>query len=287
VQAHHPGIPAGPNHPWVRRYRDLVADGRTSEPGVAVEGAGLLEAALGHGAVLEAVLVCPELVRTDRAVGLVDRLDGDGVPLLQVSEKTFARLSRRDGPDGVAAVAGLAPTALQDVDLARYARVVVLDGLELPGNVGSLVRCASAIGAAAVLCTGARVRVSNPLIVKASVGAVFSVPIVTTSEEEALGWLLANHVQVVAADPAATTSYRDAHYSQRVAVVLGSERYGLGRFWRNAADERLAIPMLGRVDSLNAGHAGALFLFEVAHRHWSAEASPGEGDTNRGGGPTG
>jgi TrmH family RNA methyltransferase len=248
-----------------------MGDGRAREPGACVEGAGLLEAALGHGAVVEAVLVCSELLRTDRAVALVGRLDHEGVPVLQVSEKTFARLSRRDGPDGVAAVVRVVPPRLCDVEVPRYARVVVLDGLELPGNVGSLVRCSSAIGAAAVLCTGGRVRANHPLVVKASVGAVFSVPMVTTTEDEALAWLRARDFQVVAADPGATTSYRDARYGPRVAVVLGSERYGLSAFWRNAAHERLAIPMQGHVDSLNAGHAGALFLFEVAHRHWDAE----------------
>jgi RNA methyltransferase, TrmH family len=264
-ELHHLGTPAGPGHAVVRRYLALRGGARD---GACVEGHGLIEAALAHGATIESLIVCGPLLRGGpRAAALVDRLVASGVGTVTVSERTFDRLSTRDGPDGLAAIAGFTTVPVGEVELGGGARVLVLDGLELPGNVGSLVRCASATGVDAVVLTGRRVRANHPLVVKASVGAIFSVPIVTADDDAALAWLRAEHVEVVAADPSATRSYRDTRYALRTAIVLGSERFGLSEFWRRAADQRLTIPMLGRVDSLNAGHAGALFLFELAHRH--------------------
>lgn len=264
----HQLVPAGAGHQSVRRYLGLKANrGSDNPPGAIIEGLGLLQAALDHGARLEVLLVCLELVRSERGLNLIERCTSDGVAALSVSARTFARLSSRDGPDGLAAVARWRPTELRELLDSRLARVFVLDRFELPGNIGSLIRSAAAVSATAVVVTGRRARLTHPLIPKASVGAVFSMPTCQVSEHDALRWLRQRDFQIVAADPAASHSYRDTTYANRVAVVLGSERYGLSASWRSAADQLLSIPMRGPVDSLNAGHAGALFLFEIAHRH--------------------
>jgi TrmH family RNA methyltransferase len=263
-------VQAGAGSPWVRRYLSLKSSRDDGPPtGAILEGVGLITAALRHGAVIEVLLVCPELVRSERGFTLVDSFVRRGVPTLSVSQRTYARMSSRDGPDGIAAIARWQPANLRDLLNTSPTRVLVLDRFELPGNIGSLIRSAAAVSAAAVLLTGRRARLTHPLVAKASVGAIFSVPIYQTSETEAVHWLLQQGFQIVAADPASGRSYRDAPYERRVAVVLGSERYGLSATWRASAHELLAIPMTGSVDSLNVGHAGALFLFEVAHRHAS------------------
>jgi TrmH family RNA methyltransferase len=97
-------------------------------------------------------------------------------------------------------------------------------------------------------------------------GAVFSVPILEMGRTEALEWLRAAGFRLMAADPGAPLSYREADYRGRVAIVLGSERYGLPQFWRDTADVLVSIPMLGIADSLNVGHAAALLLYEALHR---------------------
>lgn len=158
-------------------------------------------------------------------------------------------------------------TELETLEPSAPSRILVLDRFESPGNVGSLIRSASAAGAAAIVLTDRRVRPNHPLVIRSSVGAAFSVPIVVVPEEQAHMWLRQHNFQVAAADPASSTSYRDATFQDKVAIVLGSERFGLSEYWRHSADTALLIPMLGAVDSLNAGHAGALFLFEAAHQH--------------------
>lgn len=268
MRAHQRVTQAGPGNQQVREYLELRRSrGGRSPTRAAIEGLGLIDAALTHGATIEVALACPALLRGTRADGVVARLAAAGVPMLQVSERTFERLTARDGPDGLAAIVRVRTVPLHEVAVGGVARALVLDRFEHPGNVGSLIRCAGAVGATAVIVTDQLVRLNHPLVVKASAGAIFSVAVTSARAEDALVWLRAHAFQVVAADPAASRSYRSARYGPRVAVVLGSERHGLATVWRNGADELLAIPMAGRVDSLNAGHAGALFLYEVAHRH--------------------
>lgn len=270
--------PAGPGHERVREFLDLKKNrlpGRAS--GVPLEGSWMLRAARDGSCEIDAVFVCLELLRGPASAQLVDELTAQGVPAYSVSARVLSRMVGRDGPDGLAAIARPTSVALEDVRPAPVARCLVVDGCELPGNLGSLVRCADAVGACAVFATQSRVRLSHPLVAKASMGAIFSVPLVASVPAEALRWLRTNGFVVVAAAPDGPTSYLDADYPARTAVVLGSERHGLSPFWTEAADVRVRIPMLGSADSLNVGHAGAVLLYETLARHRQRE----------GGGPRG
>ena len=266
-ELHHDLVPAGSGHPEVRRFLAVKHNRAPGRGLVGLEGFWMIRAAADRGAAVETVLVCPEMMRGDDGRRLVARLAGQGASALQVSRRTLLRIAEREGPDGLAALAQLPEVRLDQLRPGPTALVLVLDGAELAGNVGALVRCADAVGATGVIMTDHRVRLAHPLLVKASMGTIFSVPICTTDEADAAAWLRKEGFHLVAADPGATTSYRLADYPARVAIVLGAERRGLGPFWRRAADQTVAIPMLGTADSLNVGHAGALLLYEWLHRH--------------------
>ncbi|HVM08837.1 MAG TPA: TrmH family RNA methyltransferase [Acidimicrobiales bacterium] len=177
----------------------------------------------------------------------------------------MGRLATRDGPDGVAAVVQLADWQLGSLLVSERARVLVVDGAEMAGNVGSLIRCADGAGADAVIVTTPRARVLHPQAIKASMGTIFSMPIVEASPSDAVAWVRSQGMTIVAADPAAHRHYRDFSMRGPTAVVVGSERQGLSEDWRQAADVVVRIPMLGRADSLNIGHAAALLLYEALH----------------------
>jgi TrmH family RNA methyltransferase len=169
----------------------------------------------------------------------------------------------RECPDGVAAVARPRRRTLSDLSIERDTRVVIADAFELAGNLGTLIRCADGAGASAVIVTERAVRIHHPLVLKASMGTVLSMPVIDADRASVLSSLRASDVRIVAADPSAPVSYRDSDWSGPVAIVLGSERYGLSPFWRAAADVVVSIPMLGVADSLNVGHAAALLLYEA------------------------
>jgi TrmH family RNA methyltransferase len=240
-------------HPHVQRY--LAAKRGRGEVGdLAVEGRWALDAARRAGADVVAAFVCPALAA------------GSVAGAVEVGEKTMRRMVDRDGPDGVAALVRLPHRALDDVALGERTRVVVADGVDLPGNLGTIVRCADGAGAAAVLVTDAAIRIATSTVMKASMGTLLTVPVLAVDGSDARRWLRRHRFRVVAADPAASTSYREADYGGRVAIVVGSERQGLDAAWRAEADALVSIPMLGRADSLNVGHAAALLLYEALHR---------------------
>jgi TrmH family RNA methyltransferase len=255
---------AGTGHPLVHRFLDLKrGKGQRGDPGIALEGLWALRAASSAGLAFEAVFVCPELLRGIEGPRIVERLQEEGATVLRVSERVLRRMAERDGPDGLAGVALQRPARLADVVVASDTRVVVTDRCELVGNLGTLVRCADGAGAAAVLAVDCPFRLSHPLLVKASMGTVFTTPVIAIGRSEATAWLRRQGFRVVAADPAAQVSYRDAEYGAPVAIVLGNERHGLAPEWIAEADLRVSIPMLGVADSLNVGHAAALLLYEA------------------------
>lgn len=263
---HPSGLPqVGGSHPRVKQYLNIKRN-RGPSPGVmTLEGTWALRAALDNGISVELALVCPPLLRGGEAVDLIGALHGRGATVVQVSAKVFGRLTERDGPDGVAAIVRFSTATLDRIDVDSRSRLVVADRFELAGNLGTLIRAADGAGATAVLVTDRRLRITHPLVVKASMGTLFSTPIVDVSGEAARAWLATNGVRVVVADPGGPSSYRDADLRGPVALVLGSERYGVDHAWRAAADLLVSIPMLGQADSLNVGHAAALLLYEALH----------------------
>jgi TrmH family RNA methyltransferase len=162
--------------------------------------------------------------------------------------------------------------------------VIVLDGLEIPGNVGTIIRCADGTGADAAIFTSRRTRLSHPKVLHSSMGSSISFPVVEASVEEAIGWLKAHDFSIITTETDARQSYRNVDYRRRVAVVVGSERYGIVGQWHAAEDKRVFIPMAGAVDSLNVGNAAAVMLYEMffqqaPERFIEAESAFGEATT--------
>lgn len=261
--------PAGPGHQAVRRYL-AVKHGRAEDGGrdrsVAVEGLWPTKIALDAAVPVEAVFVCPAMLRGPEIEGAVERAIGTGAVAHEVSERVLRRMVDRDGPDGVAALCRVRRWELSDLSPSSTTRLAVVDAWDLPGNLGSMIRAADGAGAAAVIASEPRIRVDHPTVLRASMGTALVHPVVCATRADTIRWLRRNRVRIVAADPAAPTSYRDADYRGPVAVVVGSERHGLDPVWRSEADVTVAIPMAGTADSLNAAIAGALLLYEAMAR---------------------
>jgi TrmH family RNA methyltransferase len=176
-----------------------------------------------------------------------------------VSPRVLARMAYRAEPEGVIAVVEV-PARELPRDGTLY---LVAAGIEKPGNLGAMARSAEAAGADALVVAEARADIWNPNAIRASTGAVFTLPVVEASLEDITGLPVA----IVAAEVNAPTSYTDADLAQPVALVVGAEDSGLGADWLAAADERVSIPVAdGSTDSLNAATAAAVILFEAVRQ---------------------
>ena len=253
---------AGAGHAEVKRYLALRG-GRAGAPGrVALDGLWSLRRAREVGVVIEVAFRCPELSRGDEGTALIALLEEEGIRCYEVSPRLAERMADRDGPDGIFAIARLRDWKFDGLSTGPPALVLVLDGIENAGNAGTLIRLADAVGAA-VICSDSRVRLEHPKVLHASMATLLHVPVVRATGDETRGWLRENGFQVVLADPDCAIGYRGAPYKDKVAVVVGSERYGLTGGWPASADLAVSLPMRGRADSLNVGQAAAVILYEV------------------------
>ena len=228
------------------------------------EGRRQLECALAAGARVLDVYAAPSLYLGDDDHALVELAGRAGARVIVVGEEAFRSISGNVRPDGITAVVARPPTELES--LPPISLLLVAVGIERPGNLGAIVRTAEAAGAGLLVCDAAT-DVFHPEAVRGSVGTVFTVPLAQASTVRALAWLRRQEARVVVATPDASAPVWSAEFSgSRIAVVVGGERYGVGRVWMEAADEVVSIPMAGRADSLNVAVAAGIVLFEAARQ---------------------
>ena len=237
----------------LRQRREREAEGL-----MLIEGARELSRAVQAGVRLSETFACPELFSPE-AQEVAHTLP----PGTLLSRTAFEKVSARENPDGLLGLAKVPGAALPEPP--EDALVVVLHGLEKPGNVGAILRTADAAGAHAVLVLGRGADPYGPNVIRASQGAVFSVPTAALPEAEALAWLSAHAFTTVACTPDAPRDYWQARLTGRVALLLGTEHAGLPAEWRST-DQAVRIPMYGQADSLNVATAAALVLYEAVRQ---------------------
>ena len=233
-----------------------------------VEGHRELRRALAWRSHIQSVYCCPSLFSSGREDGLLADLEGT-VKAVEVSEGVFRKVSYRDQPEGLLAVLRQPSLRLADLGLGVSPLVLVVEAVEKPGNLGAMLRTAEAAGVDAVIVTDPTTDVFNPNVVRASLGSVFTVGVAVASGPRARQWLRQQGVRVIATGPAGNRLCWEVDLRGGVALVIGSERKGLSDLWMSGADQQVRIPMSGSVDSLNAGSAAAVMLFE-ARRQRSA-----------------
>jgi len=223
-----------------------------------VEGFDEIQLALSAGHKPQTLLSSPEFA--SRQLTLSD------AETLTVSRPVFEKMSYRDNPDGWLAIFPIPTTSLNNLKVSDSPLVIVAESVEKPGNLGAILRTADAAHVDVLLVCDPRVDVWNPNVVRASRGAVFSVPVVECDNASALEWLKAHKIKVLAATPSAETTYSDVDLRESVAIAVGTEDLGLTDFWMDNADMKVLIPMMGKVNSLNVSVSTALIVYEAVRQ---------------------
>ena len=240
--------------------------GRAAHPDVLIEGCRELDRALNNGCVPATVFFLPTLCEQSPQRDLLQRCLELGAEAFECTPSAFARLAIRENQEGLVAVAPRPAVTLAALSPPDPALVLVAESVEKPGNLGALLRSADAAGVDAVIVCDRRTDVHNPNVVRASLGTVFTVPVVETDSHEARRWLRARGLAIVATSPAADVPFTSADMRGPVAVVVGSEQHGLSRDWLDNADLAVRIPMAGQGDSLNLATTAALLVFEAVRQ---------------------
>ena len=191
-----------------------------------------------------------------------------GVRIVEVTPELYGKIAYRGGTEGIMAEVRARNLTLEDLALQPDPLIVVLESVEKPGNLGAVLRSADAAGADAVIICDPLTDLYNPNLIRSSLGGIFTVPCVATDSPAAIAWLKAHGIRILTAQLQDSDWYYDTDMRAGTAIVIGTESTGLTDSWRAAADAHIRIPMLGRLDSLNASVSAAILLFEaVRQRH--------------------
>ena len=247
-----------------RRARD--ASGLT-----LIDGVRELARALAGGARIAEVYVVEHALEAAGA-DAVELARRGGAGIVPVTAGVLDRLGYGERSEGVVATVHVPDVSLGQLDgrLPENPLVVVLEGVEKPGNLGAVLRSADAAGADAVIVADPRTDLFNPNTIRASLGTVFAVPVAAGGAAAVRRWLDAAGIRPLAARVEAAVPYTDADLRGPVALVLGSEADGLSDAWTGPGVRAVSLPMLGVADSLNVSVTAAVLLYEARRQRGGA-----------------
>jgi TrmH family RNA methyltransferase len=255
----------GRHNALVKELRRAFARGELTPDGYcAIEGLRILEEAIRSGVKFRAVFFSESgLARAGRLLPQI----GAHVETLVLPDKVFAGAVASETPQGVAALARWKEFSLEDVLARAWAGpLLVIAGVQDPGNLGTILRSAEAFGAGGAVLGDATVSPFNPKVVRASAGSVFRLPLVRAKMSDALVRLREHGLRLVATSSHKGKPIHQAKLSGPLAIFVGSEGAGLARDLMAQMDEVVAIPHSDKVESLNAGVAASILLYEIARQ---------------------
>lgn len=225
-----------------------------------IEGYREIKRALDSGHPLHTLFYCPELFLGSNEEEIIQKSSAE---LWHCTPSIFSKISYRDRPDGLLAIAPQLCLGLNSLTLSKVPFLVFAERIEKPGNLGSILRSCDATGVDAIFVCDPTTDIHNPNVVRSSVGTLFTRPVLELEAQEALEFLAKQNISLIATTPHASLEYTQADYTGPVAIAVGAEQYGLSPFWMEHAALQVRIPMLGAADSLNVASATTLLLYEV------------------------
>lgn len=245
----------------LREHKNRIKTGLT-----IIEGEREIERALEAGVILNEAYVCVKATGKElksATHNVVTKIRSLNVPIYELTEKVFAKIAYGNRSGGILATGAIRTWIPDQLKVPAQALFVLVERVEKPGNLGAILRTCDAAGVHGVFICNGNTDVSNPNVIRASLGTVFSNRVIECSNQDALDFLKAHNISVCAAVPQAKNEYTKHPMTDSVVIVLGSEEQGLSEFWIKHADRKVRIPMYGRADSLNVSATAAILLYEI------------------------
>ena len=254
----------GFSNPTVKAIRALRDKKHRREEGrFLAEGLRLLTDARESGRIPETLLMAERREAHPLLDALERAVDEAGGEVLELAPELLAKVTGKDNPQAVAGVFGEWSTGLETIDRRAAPLVLVAQALRDPGNLGTMLRTADAVGAGGLILLDDCADPFSVEAVRASMGAIFTMPLAKAAWDEFHGWLRAGPSQLVAASLREAVPFRGAAYAAPCFILIGNESRGLPEAYEAACDLRVTMPMRGRADSLNAAVAAAVLAYEV------------------------
>ena len=251
--------------PTLNRIRKLQSDRRYRDHHrlFFIEGVRNFVAAVDAGFSIDTLLYSEKLLTAPLARKFVRQSKRAGVRFARVSPEMFRSISRAEHASGVAAILRQRIQTLEHIQPDQFSCWTVLSNVQSLGNFGTLLRTSAAIGATGFILLGQQIDPYEPVVVRATMGALFKQTLVRTNVERFRYWIQTHHLTVIGASPDGAVEYDQVRYRRPTIVLLGNERSGLTDEERSLCDQIVRIPMVDGADSLNLAVAGSLLLYAV------------------------
>lgn len=255
-------------NPKIKNLKKLEKAGDRREQNlILIEGLREVVLAYRAGYEIRELFVCEEILKRDGEYSLKEIKTADHQPLtIEISKAVYDFLAYRETTEGVIATAHPKNHLLENLSVKENPLVLVIEAVEKPGNLGAMFRTCDAAGVDAVIICEAKTDLYNPNVIRSSIGTIFTNQIAVCETSEAIAFLKKNNITTYAAELSAKKTHHEQKFKTASAIVVGTESTGLSNEWMNAADEKIKIPMLGKIDSLNVSVSAAVLLFEAVRQ---------------------
>lgn len=228
-----------------------------------VEGVRMLEEAINNNVNLHTVVYSDGLFNVNGGQQLFSRIK-DRFPTHKITDKLMDKLSDTESPQCIMAIVNISPGSLEELLKKDNLFVVVLDRIQDPGNMGTIIRTAEGAAADCVLLTKGSVDPYNSKTLRATMGAIFHIPVIQLEDtSQLISALKENGIQLIVSDINTEKLYTDIEYGNRLALVVGNEANGISDEILQQANERIIIPIYGKIESFNASIAAAILIYKA------------------------
>lgn len=245
--------------------------GRINRSRIIVDGAREIMRAVTAGVEFVEVFFCSDLCNSEECHLAMSTLSSTSSTILDVTPNVFHRIAYGQRAEGIVGIAVTPRGVLDDIPLPPNSLVLVLEGLEKPGNVGAVVRSADGAGVHAVILADPQTDLYNPNTIRASLGTIFTCYVRTASNESVLAWLQKHQFHILVTLVDGLQIYTEQDFTGPTALVLGSEASGLSPFWKEAEVTPIRLPMRGAADSLNVSATAAVLAYEAQRQRATRE----------------
>ncbi|MDD4600615.1 23S rRNA (uridine(2479)-2'-O)-methyltransferase [bioreactor metagenome] len=259
---------SSPNNPIIKMAASLKQKKKRDELGLfSAEGLRLVEEAAESDWKNHILIITDQLSKTPRAQDIIVKLGSEGCRILEVPMKIYERISDTDQPQGIMLLLEKHINNLSGFFCKETPLIAILDCVQDPGNVGTLIRTADAVGCSAVIMTTGCADLFSGKTIRSSMGSIFHLPVYTdVSFDEIIHFTRTRNIKLVSTSLESSELFCKANFTHSTAIVFGNEGNGVSRELLAFSDSRLHIPIVGRAESLNVAAAAAVILYEAVRQ---------------------
>jgi len=248
------------SHPVVKQVKEYK---KKASNYVVIEDLSILSFIYEDKKKLNILLYCPELINKESTIKLLDGLKHISSNIYEVSSKTYFNIVEKENSAGIIGVYRDEVKTLNDLDAEKQKFIVVLDHLETPGNIGTIIRTCDGANVDAVILVDEIVKSTSFKVVQASRGMSLFIEKYSCTYEELQEYLLSNNYDIYLGEPEKGKPYNEYDYNNKIALIVGNERFGINEKWYKNKHLEVFIPMKGKMPCLNVSSAASILIYEA------------------------